>query len=141
MDILLAEEDSSDEEYRPDEEEEDETAEDVRLLEHSGRMWLEVIVNRSVCVCACVRRPSRRATWRAWLRPPGGAVGAGRRRTAAAPGRSDDPQVGPVLALDGFLTSSRPGPDVSEQLPAWEAGLSFHGTAPSAQSPAPESRD
>lgn len=32
VDILLAEEDSSDEEYRPDEEDEDETAEDVRLL-------------------------------------------------------------------------------------------------------------
>lgn len=55
MDILLAEEDSSDEEYRPDDEEEDETAEDVRLLEHSGWMWLEVIVNCSVCVSVCVR--------------------------------------------------------------------------------------
>lgn len=32
VDILLAEEDSSDEEYRPDDEDEDETAEDVRLL-------------------------------------------------------------------------------------------------------------
>lgn len=32
VDILLADEDSSDEEYRPDEEDEDETAEDVRLL-------------------------------------------------------------------------------------------------------------
>lgn len=32
VDILLAEEDSSDEEYRPDEEDEDETAEDVRLV-------------------------------------------------------------------------------------------------------------
>lgn len=38
MDILLAEEDSSDEEYRPDEEDEDETAEDVRLLENNE--WL-----------------------------------------------------------------------------------------------------
>lgn len=52
VDILLAEEDSSDEEYRPDDEDEDETAEDVRLCNHECDQ--EADVNQQRCVCVCV---------------------------------------------------------------------------------------